>query len=73
MSRKLLLAKIWFTLIDKYAFCVIIIKRGRQCKARSDSHPISLKTPAPHYQPIDRKKRKGKKVEDEKGLSSLGQ
>ena len=30
----------------------------------SDIHPISLKTPAPQYQPIDRKKRKGKIVED---------
>ena len=30
----------------------------------SDIHPISLKTPAPQYQPIDRKKRKGKRVED---------
>ena len=27
-------------------------------------HPISPKTPAPQYQPIDRKKRKGKRVED---------
>ena len=30
----------------------------------SDVHPISPKTPAPQYQPIDRKKRKGKRVED---------
>ena len=30
----------------------------------SDGHPISPKTPAPQYHPIDRKKRKGKKVED---------
>ena len=30
----------------------------------SDVHPISPKTPALQYQPIDRKKRKGKKVED---------
>ena len=30
----------------------------------SGIHPISPKTPAPQYQPIDRKKRKGKKVED---------
>ena len=30
----------------------------------SDIHPISPKTPAPQYQPIDRKKRKGKRVED---------
>ena len=29
-----------------------------------DIHPISPKTPAPQYQPIDRKKRKGKRVED---------
>ena len=31
---------------------------------QSDIHPISPKTPAPQYQPIDRKKRKGKRVED---------
>ena len=30
----------------------------------SDIHPISPNTPAPQYQPIDRKKRKGKRVED---------
>ena len=30
----------------------------------SDVHPISPKTPVPQYQPIDRKKRKGKIVED---------
>ena len=30
----------------------------------SDKHPISPKTPAPQYRPIDRKKRKGKLVED---------
>ena len=28
----------------------------------SDIHPISPKTPAPQYQPIDRKKRKGQRV-----------
>ena len=27
-------------------------------------HPIGPKSPVPQYQPIDRKKRKGKKVED---------
>ena len=34
---------------------IIIIKKGQQCKAEteSDIHPISLKTPAPQYQPID--------------------
>ena len=30
----------------------------------SGIHPISPKTPAPQYQPIDRKNRKGKRVED---------
>ena len=30
----------------------------------SDVHPISPKTPAPQYQPSDRKKRKGKRVKD---------
>ena len=30
----------------------------------SDLHPISPKTPAPQYQTIDRKMRKGKRVED---------
>ena len=30
----------------------------------TDIHPISPKTPAPQYQPIDRKKRNGKRVED---------
>ena len=29
----------------------------------SGIHPISPKTPAKQYKPIDRKKRKGKKVE----------
>ena len=44
---------------------IIIIKRGRQevVSARlglCDLHLISPKTPAPQYQPIDRKKSKGK-------------
>ena len=46
---------------------IIIIKKGQHSSARlgeSDIHPISPKTPAPQYQPIDRKKRKGKRVED---------
>ena len=45
---------------------IIIIKKGRQCEAEreSDIHPISPKTPAPQYQPLDRKKRKREIVED---------
>ena len=41
---------------------IIIIKRGARLR-ESDMHPISPKTPAPQYQPLDRKKRKGKIVE----------
>ena len=50
----------------KNIIIIIIIKKGRQCKAErvSGIHPISPKTPARKYQPIDRKKRKGKRVED---------
>ena len=33
-------------------------------RRESDIHPIGPKAPAPQYQPIDRKKRKGKTVED---------
>ena len=45
---------------------IIIIKIGGQRKAEreSDIHPISPKTPAQQYLPIDRKKRKWKLVED---------
>ena len=45
---------------------IIIIKKGRHCKAEreSDIPIISPKTPAPQFQPRDRKKRKGKIVED---------
>ena len=45
---------------------IIIIKKkvGSARLRESDIHPISPKTPAPQYQPIDRKKRKGKRVED---------
>ena len=37
---------------------------GRAKLRESDIHPISPKTPAQQCQPIDRKKRKGKIVED---------
>ena len=39
-------------------------KIGTARLRENDVHPISPKTPAPQYQPIDRKKRKGKRVED---------
>ena len=44
---------------------LLLLKRVGSARLReSEIHPISPKTPAPQYQPIDRKKRKGKKVED---------
>ena len=44
---------------------LLLLKKVSSAKLReSDVHPISPKTPAPQYQPIDRKKRKGKRVED---------
>ena len=44
---------------------IIIMKKVGSARLReSGMHPISPKTPAPQYQSIDRKKRKGKKVED---------
>ena len=37
---------------------------GSERLRESDVHPISPKTPAPQYQPIDRKKKNEKIVED---------
>ena len=54
--------------INNYCFFfkIIIIKEkvGSARLRESDIHPISPKTPAPQYQPIDRKKRKRTRVED---------
>ena len=44
---------------------LLLLKEVGSARLReSDIHSISSKTPAPQYQPIDRKKRKGKIVED---------
>ena len=44
---------------------ILLLKKVGIARLReSGIHPISPKTPAPQYQPIDRKKRKGKKIED---------
>ena len=44
---------------------LLLLKKDGSARVReSDVHPISPKTPAPQYQPIDRKKRKGQRVED---------
>ena len=46
------------------ALLLLLKEVGSARLRKSDTHPISLKTPAPQYQPVDRKKRKGKIVED---------
>ena len=51
-----------------HTIIIILVRENRPCfverLGESDVHPISPKTPAPEYQPIDRKKRKGKRVVD---------
>ena len=43
---------------------LLLLKNIGSARLReSDIRPISPKTPAPQYQPIERKKRKGKLVE----------
>ena len=43
---------------------LLLKKVGSARQKENDEHPISWKNPAPQYQPIERKKRKGKRVED---------
>ena len=43
---------------------LLLKKVGSARLGESDIHPISPKTPAPQNHPTDRKKRKGKRVED---------
>ena len=55
--------------MDLITFLLLLLllssKKVGSAKLReSDVHTISPKTPAPQYQPIDRKKRKGKILED---------
>ena len=43
---------------------LLLLKKVSSARlGESDIHPISPKIPAPQYQPVDRKKRKGKRVE----------
>ena len=39
---------------------ILLKKIGNARLGEKDLHPISPKTPAPHYQPIEEKKTKGK-------------
>ena len=44
---------------------LLLLKEVGSVRLReSDIHPLSPKTPAPQYQPIERKKRNGKIIED---------
>ena len=45
-------------------FLLLLKEVGSARLRESDIHPISPNTPAPQYQPIGTKKRKGKIVED---------
>ena len=47
-----------------YLLLLLLKKVGSARLRESDVHPISPKIPAPQYQPIERKNRKGKSVED---------
>ena len=46
------------------AFLLLLKMVGSARLRESGIHPINPKTPAPQYQPIDRKKRTRKRVED---------
>ena len=53
------------SIINYFLLLILLLKKvGRARLRESDIHPNSLKTPAPQYQSIDRKKRKRKRVED---------
>ena len=56
------LVRVWKSILS---LLLILLKEVGGARLReSDLHLISPETPAPQYQPIDRKKRKGKIVED---------
>ena len=53
----------WRNLYTRFVsiFLLLLLKKiGNARLGEGDCHPISPKTPAPHYQPIEEKKRKGK-------------
>ena len=79
VNREILLSKVstcgvrgialdWFhsyiTNREQLLLLLLLKKVSSARLLESDIHPISPKSPAPQYQPIDRKKRKGKRVED---------
>ena len=58
-----------YTAVSIYIIIILFFKKVGSARLReSGVHPISPKTPAPQYQPIDRKKRKGKKCKTKVGI-----
>ena len=55
-----------FQTSDPLLLLLLLKKIGNARLGEGDCHPISPKTPAPHYQPIEGKEEKGKIVEDKK-------
>ena len=56
-----IVAKMKFAIDRLYCVLLLLLKKVGSARLRVIYvHPISPKTPAPQYQPIDRKKRKGK-------------
>ena len=56
---------LWMLLLLLLLLLSLLLNEVGSARLReSDVHPISPNTSAPQYQPIDRKKRKGKIVED---------
>ena len=53
-----------YTKQNHYYYYILLKKVSSERLGESDIHHISPKIPAPQYQPIDRKKRNGKRVED---------
>ena len=64
MKRTRVYYKIQDFCSGKVLLLLLLRKVGSARLSESGINLISPKTPAPQYQPIDRKKRKGKKVED---------
>ena len=54
-------------------FLLLLLEVGNARMGATDVHPIRLKTPVAQYKPKDRKKRKGKTVENKKRSTSLSQ
>ena len=64
-NGQLCFSKFWFG-DGQHLLLLLLTEVGSARLRESDQHPISPKTPAPQYQPTDRRNGKGKIVEDKK-------